>query len=468
MQLSRTLAALIFALPILHAVAAGARGEGSRPAASFNVKDFGAKGDGRTDDTKAVQAALDAAGKRTHSEQYPGSAYFISTPVVFFPSGKYLLSDTLQIKAAMQGEGTAILDLKDKDKDILSGTWVWRWQISGFTFVGGRHHLHVGNHNIDTGRILIEKCAFYNSSGVAVNVRKGSNSTQISVRDCVFVHCDQAMVNWCDKASVSHTWVSSSPRMKDKAVFENHGILLLENLCGVPGVKRENDQRWVDNYAGVTCRDVRFGGEGAGFTPVVNFAPYDYTYPVIPSFVVLDSCDVYGLGNPRRKAAVFCEQIPNQIVVRNCRGFPDLPVVRTSDKLDLDTCLDNAEKRRGCLKFLVDAENLEISDANRDLPEPMRPYQAGRIAADAVPTSGHWRRGQLVWNRNLEGHWTPKGYVKSDKPAEAEPIGWYCVESGKPGKWRGVRVAFDPPPPPPNTQGADPGRHVPPATKGRR
>jgi hypothetical protein len=434
-------------LALLTPVVAWGQSAPQQPA-GFNVRDFGAKGDGQADDTKAVQAAMDAAGKKAISEQPPGSAYYISMPVVFFPAGKYVLSDAIEIKANVQGEGTAILVQKNKDKDILSTTWAWRWQCSGLTLVGGRHQLDIGNNNIDSGRIVIERCAFYNSSGVAVNVRKGSNSTQISVRDCVFLSCNQAMVNYCDKASVADTWVSTSPQMKNKAAFENYGILLLENLCGVPIVTADHDQRWIDNHAGVTCRDVRFGGEGAGFTPVVNFAPYVFTYPVVPSFVILDSCDIYALGNPRRKAAVFCEQVPNQIVVRNCRGFPDLPVVRTSDKLDLNACLDDAQKRRGCLKFLIDDENVEISDANRALPEQMRPYQTNRIVADAVPATGHWQRGQMVFNRNAEGRWTPQGFVKTDVPGDRTPLGWYCIESGKPGVWREVRATLEPLPPP--------------------
>ena len=407
---------------------------------SFSVKDFGAKGDGRTDDTKAIQAAFDAAGKKTWSEQYPKSAYFISMPVVFFPSGKYLVSDTIKVGVNVQGEGTAILQQKTADKDIFSSTFTWRWQLSGITFVAGRHHLDIGNPNIDTGRIVIEKCAFYNAAGTAVSVREGSNSTQLTIRDCVFIHCDQALVNYCDVARLSDSWISTSPTMKDKAAIENRsGSLLLEDICGVPAVTRDNDQRWIDNYSVVTARNFRFGGERAGFTAVVNFAPYDYTYPVVPTAVVLDSCDVYALGNPKRRAAIFCEQVPNQIVVRNCRGLCDLPVVKVSDKLDLGTYFDNAEKRRNCLRFLIGEENVEVSDANRQLPEPMRPYQANRVVADASPKSGHWHRGQVVWNRNREGHWTPQGFVKATTPADREPLGWLCVESGKPGVWREVR-----------------------------
>src|SRR6185503_7908831 len=78
-------------------------------AQSFNVKDFGAKGDGTTDDTRAIQAALDAAGKRVHSEFEPGAAYFFASPEVRFPVGKYTVSDTLKTNVNLVGEGGAIL-----------------------------------------------------------------------------------------------------------------------------------------------------------------------------------------------------------------------------------------------------------------------------------------------------------------------------------------------------------------------
>ena len=284
--------------------------------------------------------------------------------------------------------------------------------------------------------------AFYNARGTAIRLRQGSNSTQVSVRDGVFYNCDQALVNWCDLTSVADCWISSAQEMKDRAVIENHGVLTLANICGVPAVKAENDQRWIDNHGTLTARNFRFGGEGAGFTAVVNFAPYVYTYPVVGPGIVLDSCDIYALGNPKRKAAIFCEQVPNQIVVRNCRGLCDLPVVRVSDKLDLETYFDNAEQRRACLRFLIGDENVEVFDANRELPEPMRPYQANHVVADSPPKSGHWHRGAFIWNRNAEGRWTAGGFVKATTPGDQEPLGWSCVESGKPGTWRAVYPNF--------------------------
>jgi hypothetical protein len=54
----------------------------------LNVRDFGAKGDGVTDDTKALIAAIDAAGPDTGPN-------FWRTRIVYLPPGIYLVSDTL-------------------------------------------------------------------------------------------------------------------------------------------------------------------------------------------------------------------------------------------------------------------------------------------------------------------------------------------------------------------------------------
>ena len=57
-------------------------------AGSLNVRDFGAKGDGRSDDTAALTAALAASGGDTGRQMWHDQ-------IVFLPAGTYLVSDTL-------------------------------------------------------------------------------------------------------------------------------------------------------------------------------------------------------------------------------------------------------------------------------------------------------------------------------------------------------------------------------------
>lgn len=63
----------------------------------ISVKDFGAVGDGVTDDTTAVQAAIDYAETLAINPQ--------GTPTVFFPSGLYKINTISVVEASIRGEG---------------------------------------------------------------------------------------------------------------------------------------------------------------------------------------------------------------------------------------------------------------------------------------------------------------------------------------------------------------------------
>lgn len=61
----------------------------------FDVRDFGAKGDGVTDDTQAIQGAIDAAiaaGGTGHGGQFGDSTGW-RTPAVYLPSGTYCVTN---------------------------------------------------------------------------------------------------------------------------------------------------------------------------------------------------------------------------------------------------------------------------------------------------------------------------------------------------------------------------------------
>ncbi|HOK77954.1 MAG TPA: glycosyl hydrolase family 28-related protein, partial [Verrucomicrobiota bacterium] len=62
---------------------ASEQGGGTRTGAGLNVRDFGAVGDGKTDDTEAFRSALKAAGDA-------------GGDVVFVPRGNYLIGGTLE------------------------------------------------------------------------------------------------------------------------------------------------------------------------------------------------------------------------------------------------------------------------------------------------------------------------------------------------------------------------------------
>lgn len=64
----------------------GGKGVVRQDSLAFNVKDYGAEGDGSTDDTAAIQAAINAAS--------------VAGGTVFFPAGTYCISSQLTVSAA--------------------------------------------------------------------------------------------------------------------------------------------------------------------------------------------------------------------------------------------------------------------------------------------------------------------------------------------------------------------------------
>lgn len=343
-----------------------------------NVRDFGAKGDGITDDTAAIQAAFDGnkAGE------------------VVFPPGTYEIRETIKINGGViAGVGAAVIHQRNAEKDIFFSDYAWNMTIRGLQFNGGVNQLNLGNSNVDTGMVIIEKCSFYNGSGVAVQMRERSNSTHLIVRDCRFVLCEQALVTYTDWTTFRDSWITSA-WTRNKAVIVHHGgYMVCDSIVGVPLVTGA-DQRWIDNYNVLECRTFRFGGEFGGFTPVVNKGKLNKSLGGIS--VYLQNCWVSALGNENKKCAVYCEEIPNSIIIRDCQ-LAGVPPVMVSPKINLKTYLNHV--RPGMMLFDVRGNVGELANKmpvallqaakNRDTsPEPipgqLNPAQTKAALARAV------------------------------------------------------------------------------------
>ncbi len=370
---------LCFIAPLICCLTAGSA------SAALNVRDFGAKGDNVTDDTKAIRAAFGEAQRLYHLTTPPGGGnMFPVRPEVLFPDGRYRISDSIYVgMGIIRGEGEAAIIQTNSDKDIFTTNWAWRLTISGLTFVGGRNQLQLSNPNSDKGLVLIDQCRFYYAAGVAIMMDKPSYSTQLKIRDCVFVEPEQALISYADETNMTDCWITSSRKMKNKAVIEARGArLVLEKILGVPLVNG-TDQRWIDNHSTnrLTCRDFRFGGEGGGFTPVVNFTKY---FPSALScgngpHILLENCDVYARANKKRRCTVYLEEIPNGITIRNCRL--SVPALKFSEHIDLKTYFKGTTP--GLLNFAFE-NNLGTKDSIK-LPDLLKhPVIEGKRVIAAI------------------------------------------------------------------------------------
>ena len=317
------LALLGLSVSLLCWLPAHAQGTSTALTGMVNVKEFGAKGNGVTDDTAALKAAI--------AEQQllmPGGGE------LYFPYGT---CDTLKLQSVcdVRGVGNPQIVMTDPKKDIMSASAAWRMTFTGLTFVDGRRQLALVNPNLDTGAIYIENCKFMRSEEQAIET--SLRSTNVFIEKCHFLQCEQALTTTTDMVTMRDSWITSKMGMTDKAQIEARGdMMLLENLCLVPLVSGVR-QRWIDNYSAwfLTCRSVRFGGEFGGFTPIYNFAKAIYVASG-PSILVED-CTIGANGSYNANCAVYCEEVPNKIEVRSCGLVGCKPII-LSKNVDLRTC----------------------------------------------------------------------------------------------------------------------------------
>lgn len=148
---------------------------GVRSASVYNVLDFGAKGDGKTADSEAIQKALDAAGAVGGT--------------VYFPAGRYLCHDlkvhphtTLlsEPQWGYRGEGGAMLLLDSDEADcLLNITGAFGVHLHGLFLQGRRgvakpiHGVFLNNsekYSPQEDAIVIDDCKIERFSGHGVHL----------------------------------------------------------------------------------------------------------------------------------------------------------------------------------------------------------------------------------------------------------------------------------------------------------
>src|SRR5690348_13972925 len=147
----------------------------ARAGSVFNVMDFGARGDGKTPDSQAIQKALDAAGA------VKGTAYF--------PAGRYLCHDLkvhphttilAEPQWGYRGDGGAMLVLDSDDADcVLNITGAFGAHLHGLFLQGRRqaskpiHGIFLNNsekYSPQEDAIVIDDCKVERFSGHGVDL----------------------------------------------------------------------------------------------------------------------------------------------------------------------------------------------------------------------------------------------------------------------------------------------------------
>lgn len=170
----------------------------------LSVKDFGAVGNGSTDDTVAIQAAFDAAEDR----------------VLLFPKGTYLcgaVTISKQVRAVGEGADATLIKASGTTINLWSITTTARVDVENMTFfcavsetkqISGSYlkyetasgynfgsrikncvfaYSYIGVQFVDAAGWSIEDCYFVlSSTGVAINNTNTPDAGDSTIRSCVF------------------------------------------------------------------------------------------------------------------------------------------------------------------------------------------------------------------------------------------------------------------------------------------
>lgn len=334
---------------------------------AVDVSTFGAKGDGKTDDTLAIQKAADAATARTLAFQPSGGCYLGSAPPVYFPAGHYKISGEITFGgyANVLSDAGAIIEQTGRCRSfVFSGGYTV--VVRGIRFLGGTNQIHYSNANIDTSSIKIENCEFQLSTDFAVytiGTTDGHLSANLVLADSKFIYPHQVLHNVCDAATVRDCWVSIGKQhfADDSAAFVNlSGVLAFDNMFGVPSFGNSKDYkrvRWVDNYNGdLLVRRTRFGGEDAGIPIVHHFGAPDEKHPFMGQTISIETSFICCGAANNANAAVLTlrEGVPQLIRLVGNKYLVDSPFIRV-DGVDLDDYFKKYNNADGRFKVVIEA-----------------------------------------------------------------------------------------------------------------
>ena len=239
----------------------------------INVRDFGAKGDGVTDDSAAFTAAGNELWKRARpmartwghfNRDKPTGSVEGPRPRIVVPKGRYLLKETavLYSDIVLVGEDGAELVGESPTNDILYLSCCYRVRLENLTFRGGRHSVFAETLNKESANIRITRCRFHDSADIAflspsyrndkgpvgawffdkkagvcrpnpeyeLPKRDNNHSSMIVFDDCAFENCE-GCISMSPDGSVVRNSTFVMPKGSTNSVF------LCRNLMHAYGLK---------------------------------------------------------------------------------------------------------------------------------------------------------------------------------------------------------------------------------------
>jgi hypothetical protein len=405
---------------------------------TINVKDFGATGDGSTDDTSAFQSALTA---------------LTNGGVLIVPIGRYKLSDTLTLKTGMSivGEGDADRTFGTPNTNAVS-SYIFQPVASKsvFKIAGNTRQVKIQNLSFGT-KLTPDSGSPVLSTGIDMADTYPNSSTDIKVSGCQFYNFGTAVSvsdnalphanpDWqCDGVSFDHCLffmntesVYFNTENADGWKFSNCQFQQGNNADSVK-ITRAGYMTFIDSFWGniIGSPTASYGIRVAspGIFDTINIISSQYEN--LTSGIQVDTS--YYPNRPIGAMKIIMNgsigEAPTIIddgcnfVSVSSRYTYDVTI--SGDDVIAESYSD--EFQGTTLGYVVTGSNSSlynaITSSTTSLAQTDGYILGGRIqrVGSAIPTSGTFNQGDITWNSNATAGGT---------------VGWVCVTAGTPGTWK--------------------------------
>ena len=172
--------------------------------AAVNVKDFGAVGDGVTDDTAAIQAAVDAG----LDVYFPAGTYNITSTITITNSNTYLHGQT-------KGGASTITSSNDIEMFKVVGDYVL---FEGFRMYNDSLHTKRHIQSYGANHMMVKECRIEGTgvpttgSGIGFGDGAGGIGGSMGmITDCILSHASVEVLTWDVHIMNSWIWANSKP-----------------------------------------------------------------------------------------------------------------------------------------------------------------------------------------------------------------------------------------------------------------
>lgn len=280
---------------------------------------YGAVGDGTTDDTAAFVAMFNA-GKQmetTVNNENVTPAFVLTKNykigIINIPNINY--TNIIGLGCMIQGGGFYF----PTDSS-------WRANIEGITFVSSNNPIYFDTRNLEYGKIIISKCIFYSCTGVAITIKR--RSVNSFIEKCTFRGCTKSiLVVDNDHCKISDNWFECNTLWEDKHCdieqqAPNEGFLEVTGNFFIPGIAQTAlEPTWIKIGRSANITNNRFSGENSTIHTIKldydNYQSFNFNSTVYP--IVNFSQNPIVAGVP----AILFGNFRGRLNVKDNSGWPN-------------------------------------------------------------------------------------------------------------------------------------------------